>query len=287
MASQKQGARGQGSAGGARTGKPNAARSGSANAPAARSGSAKAPAARSGPANAAGRGRPGQGAAGPARTAGNAAKAARSGSPASRNSAAAATLPGGPAGAGRVGRLPLGPFRGLTTLQVATLLLSLFGLGVSIYLTIAHYDAQVVLLCSDKGFVNCAEVTTSPTSMVFGIFPVAVLGLAFYVFMTVINSPWAWRWQASRAPGVPAGAAPGGLATQTVRWVQSHLPWIRLGSLVVGMCFVLYLIYAEIIDIGAICLWCTSVHVATFLLFTLIVFDAAFSWGRADTGRLT
>ena len=41
----------------------------------------------------------------------------------------------------------------------------------------------MTLVCSDKGLMNCEEVTTSPQSMVFGIFPVAVLGLAFYVFM--------------------------------------------------------------------------------------------------------
>jgi len=142
---------------------------------------------------------------------------------------------------------------------------------VSIYLTIAHYDTKVALICSDKGLVNCEEVTTSPTSMVFGVLPVAVLGLAFYVFMTIINS-LGWRLQAAPLRRGWQGT------------VQSAIPWVRLGSLIVGMIFVLYLIYAELIDIGAICLWCTSIHVMTFLLFSLVVFDACFSWGRtADT----
>src|SRR6266567_589486 len=66
-------------------------------------------------------------------------------------------------------------------LQLTTLILSVFGLGVSVYLTIAHYTTSAVLACSDKGFVNCAKVTTSAESVVLGIFPVAVLGLAFYV----------------------------------------------------------------------------------------------------------
>jgi uncharacterized membrane protein len=30
--------------------------------------------------------------------------------------------------------------------------------------------------------------------------------------------------------------------------------------------------------IHAICLWCTSVHVATFLIFALLIFYAAFNW---------
>lgn len=156
---------------------------------------------------------------------------------------------------------PMPPFRSLTALQLVTFVLSLFGLAVSVYLTIAHFDTKVTLACADHGLVNCEEVTTSPESEVFGIFPVAVLGLAFYAFMTAINSPWAWRMQ------IPA------------------VRWIRLGSLVVGMGFVLYLIYAELIKIGAICLWCTSVHVTTFLLFSLIVVNASFTWNKVDAGR--
>ena len=146
------------------------------------------------------------------------------------------------------------PFKSLGAVPIATLILSLYGLGASIYLTIAHYDTHVSLICSDKGLINCEEVTTSSQSMVFGVFPVAVLGLAFYVFMVAINSPWGWR-----------------LSLPAVRW-------LRLGSVVAGMGFVLYLIYAELDQIHAICLWCTSVHVATFLIFALLIFHAAFNW---------
>jgi uncharacterized membrane protein len=145
--------------------------------------------------------------------------------------------------------------------QLTTWLLALAGLGVSIYLTIAHYVSPALLICSEKGLVNCAAVTTSPESVVFGIFPVAVLGLAFYVLMAAITSPWAWRapWPVIR--------------------------WVRLGSVAVGMVFVLYLIYTELITLNAICLWCTSVHVITFLLFGLIVFSAAAGYGLPEPAR--
>jgi uncharacterized membrane protein len=161
----------------------------------------------------------------------------------------------------RIGRLPLvtgilSPFGSMGALPLATFILSLYGLGASIYLTIAHYDTSVRLACSDKGLVNCQAVTTSPESIVFGVFPVAVLGLAFYVFMVAVNSPWGWR----------------------LNWPPVR--WARLGSVILGMCFVLYLIYAEIDEIHAICLWCTSVHVATFLIFALLVFHATFTWGQ-------
>jgi uncharacterized membrane protein len=138
-------------------------------------------------------------------------------------------------------------------LQITTLVLALAGLGVSIYLTIAHFTESALAGCSESGLVNCTKVTTSPESYVFGI-PVAVLGLAFFVFAATIMSPWAW--QSARR--------------------EIHLA--RIVSMVVGIGFVLYLIYAELFIIGSICLYCTSVHVITFVLFVLTVFAAA-AWG--------
>ena len=140
-------------------------------------------------------------------------------------------------------------------IQWTALGLSLAGLGVSIYLTIVHFASPKLLVCSAHGTINCEKVLTSPEAMVFGVFPVAVLGLAFYVFMVAINSPWAWR---SQSP---------------VIW------WARVAGAVSGMGFVLYLIYVELIQVGNICLWCTSVHVITFLLFVLLVFTATLGTG--------
>ena len=57
---------------------------------------------------------------------------------------------------------------------------------------------------------------------------------------------------------------------------EIHL--LRIASLVVGIGFVLYLIYAELFIIGSICLYCTSVHALTFVLFVLTVFAVAV-WG--------
>ena len=139
--------------------------------------------------------------------------------------------------------------------QLTTLGLSLAALGVSIYLTTVHYTSPRLLACSANGTINCEKVISSTQSMVFGVFPVAVLGMAFYVFMVAINTPWAWR---------------------------SPLPllwWARLGGITTGIGFVLYLLYAELIQIGNICLWCTGVHVITFLLFVLLIFYATLGTG--------
>jgi uncharacterized membrane protein len=146
-------------------------------------------------------------------------------------------------------------------LQLSTWIVSLLGLGVSTYLTITHYDTGVPLACSDNGVINCALVTSSPESMVFGVIPVAVLGLAFFVFMVVATSPWAWR---SSYPQVAM---------------------VRLASVVVGIGFVLYLVYTELFTLDHICLWCTSVHVLTFLLFVLILISAAVGYGFRNPDR--
>ena len=128
---------------------------------------------------------------------------------------------------------------------VVALVLSLFGLGVSIYLTVDHF-AKISLVCSDTGIVNCQKVTTSGESYFLHI-PVALLGLIFYTVMLLINSPWAWRSKDRRV----------------------HL--LRLLAICVGMGFALWLVSAEALIIHNICLWCTSVHVITFCLFVLIL----------------
>jgi uncharacterized membrane protein len=128
--------------------------------------------------------------------------------------------------------------------------LALAGLGLSIYLTIVELEPSA-LICSNTGIINCANVIHSPEGHIFGI-PVACFGLAFYVYLIALLSPWAWRRR------------------------ELFVQRLRLASIVVGMCFVLYLVYAELIEIKNICIWCTSVHTVTFVLFVLIVFDAAF-----------
>lgn len=141
--------------------------------------------------------------------------------------------------------------------EVTTLLLSLIGLGLSIYLTITHFEPHA-LVCSTSGAIDCAKVTTSPQSYIFGI-PVAFYGLANYVVMTALNTPWAWRARA--------------------RWV--HLA--RFVLAIISMCFVLWLIFAEVIVIGAICEYCTGVHLVTFALLIVLtrVSPTQLGWGRS------
>ena len=128
--------------------------------------------------------------------------------------------------------------------SLTTLLLSVYGLGASIYLTITHFEPKA-LACVHSATFNCEKVTQSPQSEIVGI-PVAMLGLAFFVPMIALCLPPAWR--------------------TPHRWV--HLARLLLSITGVGM--ILYLIYAELFVIKAICLWCSSVHIITFVLFVVI-----------------
>ncbi len=193
--------------------------------------------------------------------------AAKAGSAAARRSGTAGNSrrpgPAAQEAAGQPAKAAPEPSAAPLWLRVATLILSLCGLAMSIYLTVAHLTSASILVCSDKGFVNCGAVTTSAESKLFGIFPVSELGLAFYAFMVAVNTPWAWR---SKLPA---------------------LYWARLGSVVVGMVFVLWLVYAELIIIKNLCLLCTSVHVITFLLFTVLVFHASGRPAQAAANQAT
>jgi len=145
-------------------------------------------------------------------------------------------------------------------LQIVTFVLALGGLGVSSYETWAHFNGSTLFACSGNGSENCTAVITSPQSEVFGWIPVAILGLLFYVFVVAIMSPWAWRIQ------------------------RREVGLLRLGAMIVGMGFVMYLIYAELYDIGSWCLYCTSVHIITFLLFCATMVSAAL-WGLGSAKK--
>ena len=138
--------------------------------------------------------------------------------------------------------------------------LSLVGLALAIYLTVAHFQGTQILACSDTGLVNCAKVTTSPQSYFLGV-PVAVLGLVNFIVFSVIMSPWAWR--------------------SSLYWL--HL--VRVALSVGGMIFVLWLVYAELIIINNICLYCTGVHLVTFAIFVILmrVAPEQLGWGRLAT----
>jgi uncharacterized membrane protein len=138
--------------------------------------------------------------------------------------------------------------------------LSLAAVAIASYLTVTHYTDPAALACPDTGIVNCTLVTTSSWSVVAGI-PLAVLGLVWAVVMAGLTSPWAWG----------AGAV-----------------WVDRTRLIVsgaGAVTVLYLVYVELFRIGAICLWCTAMHVTAVCLFGVILAGRATVGDRAVAAR--
>lgn len=130
--------------------------------------------------------------------------------------------------------------------RLASLGLSLTAVAIASYLTVVHYTDPAALACPDTGIVNCALVTTSSWALVLGV-PVAVLGLLWAVAMTALTVPLAWGSDAL--------------------WVDR----VRLALSGAGAAVVLYLVYVELFRLGAICLWCTAIHVTAVCLFGVIL----------------
>lgn len=109
----------------------------------------------------------------------------------------------------------------------------------SIYLTVLHY-AGVTPACPASGAVNCEAVLSSSYALIAGTsLPTSLLGIVWF--------------------GVNAA-----LWTRPAAW--PHLAWAG-----VGLLSVLYLVFVEIVLLGAICLWCTAAHVLVVALVLIAV----------------
>jgi uncharacterized membrane protein len=97
--------------------------------------------------------------------------------------------------------------------------------------------------------------------MLFGVIPVAILGLVFFAGMLVLQAPRAWR---STFPG---------------------LSLLRLASVTGGIGFVAYLVYTELVTLDTICMWCTFVHALTFLIFVVTILGSALAFPLLDTSE--
>jgi uncharacterized membrane protein len=132
-------------------------------------------------------------------------------------------------------------------LSVAALLASVAGLGLSAYLTFLHYQG-VVPGCPLTGPVNCEAVLSSSYSVIAGTsVPTSAAGIVWFAISALL-------W------------------TRPLGWMQ--LAWSGIGLLTV-----LYLVFVEIVRVGAICLWCTATHILVLAIFLV----ALASWQARDT----
>ncbi len=132
--------------------------------------------------------------------------------------------------------------------QFLLLVLSLLGVGISIYLTSVHYE-NVPLVCSASGLIDCARVLSSSYSVVPGTtLPITIPGLVWCII--------------SASLAIAGLFSTTGSGKRRIKIAQFF--WALSGLLVV-----LYLVYVEIVRLHTICAWCTALHVLILFLFLI------------------
>jgi uncharacterized membrane protein len=133
--------------------------------------------------------------------------------------------------------------------QLLALAAGLAGLGISIYLTAVHF-AGVPLACPANGTINCEAVLSSRYAIIAGTgVPTAAAGIVWFAVSMLL-----WIRPAGRI----------------------QLAWSAL-----GLVAVLFLVYVEIVLLGAICLWCSATHVLVLVIFLIALPKA--NGGRVRT----
>jgi len=137
---------------------------------------------------------------------------------------------------------PLGEFKGW--LDIIIPILSIIGLGASIYLTyveVTHTRA----LCGPVG--DCNAVQSSPYAKLFGVLPIGLVGALGYLAILVT-----WLWRRFRTDSLSKVAGP-----------------VMYGMALFGTLFSIYLTYLELFVIHAVCIWCLSSAVIITALMLL------------------
>jgi uncharacterized membrane protein len=128
-------------------------------------------------------------------------------------------------------------------LQALALGAALAGLGISIYLTVVHYST-IPLTCPANALINCEQVLSSPYGVIGGSgVPTSAAGIVWF--------------------GVSALLAAGLLSGRQVL-APIQLAWSALGLLTV-----LFLVYLEIVQLGAVCIWCSAAHLLVLSIFLI------------------
>jgi uncharacterized membrane protein len=127
--------------------------------------------------------------------------------------------------------------------QLLALAASVAGLAVSIYLTAVHYSS-VPLACPATAQINCEQVLSSAYGVIGGSgVPTSAAGIVWFAVSALL------------AAGRLSGRA---------ELARPQLVWSALGLLTV-----LFLVYVEIVQLGAVCVWCSATHVLVLLIFLI------------------
>lgn len=116
-------------------------------------------------------------------------------------------------------------------------LASVAGLAISIYLTVVHYST-IPLACPASAVVNCEQVLSSRYAVIGGsALPTSAAGIIWFA--------------------IAAGLV-------LLRRRRALLAWSSIGLMTA-----LFLVYVEIVQLGAVCIWCTAAHAMVLLIFLI------------------
>jgi uncharacterized membrane protein len=138
--------------------------------------------------------------------------------------------------------------------RLVPLVLTVFavaGLGISIYLTAAHYGNKTIV-CAGLG--QCDYVNSSEYASVLGI-PVSMLGILMYAALLSVATLWA------------------------LLYTSELLPVAYWGMALAGAGYAGYLTYVELEVLHAICIWCVasaSVLTASLVISSVYVFRSGY-----------
>ncbi len=118
--------------------------------------------------------------------------------------------------------------------------LALIGIIDASYLTYTHFVPSL-LPCPANGFIDCGKVTGSPYSEILGI-PIAAFGVLFYVVVLVLL-----------------------LAIKAKRSLNAKKLLVLFSW--AGFAFSIYLVYLQLVVIGAVCIYCMLSAVTSTLIF--------------------
>jgi uncharacterized membrane protein len=120
---------------------------------------------------------------------------------------------------------------------VLAALASVAGLGVSVYLTVVHFST-IPLACPASTVVNCEQVLSSRYAVIGGSeLPTSTAGIVWFAVS---------------------------LGLVLLRRRRALLAWSAI-----GLATALFLLYVEIVQLGAVCIWCTAAHAMILLIFLI------------------
>ena len=135
----------------------------------------------------------------------------------------------------------------------ASVLITIIGLAVSIYMTVFKLTGNEKMCIGNGG---CTTVNNSPYSEVYGI-PVAVFGVGGYLAILAVlllekeNGKF--------------------LKQNATKFLKQNATLMTFGLTLIGFLFTLYLVYLEIFVIKALCPFCLTSQTAMTILFIISV----------------